>query len=83
MCPDSRYSRLDHCPRLRRAHAHAVIDPDYPGSDVEPVLRRLRKIASRDFGIQHITIQVEQSRDGCTEHHHVDHVIAGERPAEA
>ena len=63
--------------------AHAVIDPDYPGSDVEPVLRRLRKIASRDFGIQHITIQVEQSRDGCTEHHHVDHVIAGERPAEA
>ena len=63
--------------------AHVLVDPDYPATDLEPVLRKLRKIASEDFGIQHITIQVEQSVDGCTEHHHVDHLHARERPAPA
>lgn len=61
--------------------AHVLIDRDQPADQLEPVLRRLRKIASEDFGIQHITIQVEQSLDGCTEHHHVDHLHARERPA--
>ena len=61
--------------------AHVLVDPAYPAADLEPVLRKLRKIASEDFGIQHITIQVEQSVDGCTEHHHVDHLHARERPA--
>ncbi len=51
--------------------AHVLVDPDYPGSASEPLLRRLRAIASSDFGIQHITIQVEQSTGSCTEHHHV------------
>ena len=50
--------------------AHVLVDRDYPGSALEPLLRRLRAIASRNFGIQHITIQVEQSPDSCTEHHH-------------
>ncbi len=63
--------------------AHVVVDPDYPGSRLEPVLRRLRAIASRDFGIQHVTIQVEQSLDHCTEHHHADRLHARERPTEA
>ena len=49
--------------------AHVLVDRDYPGSALEPLLRRLRAIASSDFGIQHITIQVEQSPDSCTEHH--------------
>ncbi len=49
--------------------AHVLVDSDYPGSALEPLLRRLRAIASSDFGIQHITIQVEQSPDSCTEHH--------------
>ena len=63
--------------------AHVLIDPGYPDSDLEPVLRRLRAIGSRDFGIQHITIQVERSLDDCTEHHHVDSLGARERPSAA
>lgn len=63
--------------------AHVVADPDYPGSGLEPVLRRLRAVASRDFGIQHVTIQVEQSLDDCNEHHHADRLHARERASEA
>ena len=63
--------------------AHVVVDPDYPGSRLDPVLRRLRAVASRDFGIHHVTIQVEQSPDHCSEHHHADHLHGRERPSEA
>ena len=56
--------------------AHILINPDYPDGDLELLRRRLREIASRDFGIQHITIQMERSPEGCTEHHHVDHLYA-------
>ena len=60
--------------------AHVLVDRDLEASGLDAVLRRLRKIASEDFGIQHVTIQVEQSIDGCTEHHHVDHLHARQRP---
>lgn len=63
--------------------AHVLVDPDYPSSRLEPVLRRLRAIASRDFGIHHVTIQVEQSPDLCSEHHHADHLHGPERASEA
>ncbi len=63
--------------------AHVLVDRERPAEDLEPLLRKLRKIASEDFDIQHITIQVEQSVDGCTEHHHVDHLHAREGPAPA
>ena len=62
--------------------AHVLVDRDLEASGLDAVLRRLRQIASRDFGIQHITIQVEQSIEGCTEHHHVGHLHAHKRPAE-
>ncbi len=62
-------------------NAHVLVDRELPASELDPLLRRLRKIASRDFGIHHITIQMEQSLEGCTEHHHVDHLHARERPA--
>ena len=62
--------------------AHVLCDRDLDASGLDSILRRLRKIASDDFGIQHITIQVEQSLEGCTGHHHVDHLHAHERPAE-
>ena len=62
-------------------NAHVLVDRELPASELDPLLRRLRKIASRDFGIHHITIQMEQSTEGCTEHHHVDHLHARERPA--
>jgi Co/Zn/Cd efflux system component len=40
--------------------------------------RRLQQIAYKDFGIAHITIQIEQSLEGCTERHHFDHLLAPE-----
>ena len=55
--------------------AHVLLDPDYQG-DFEPLLRRLRRIAYQEFGIRHITIQIEQSVDDCTENHHVGHLAA-------
>ncbi len=61
--------------------AHVLIDREHPAEQLETVLRRLRRVASDDFGIQHITIQVEQSLEGCTEHHQVDPPHARERPA--
>ena len=38
-----------------------------------PVLDRLRVIASREFGIAHVTIQLEDSQEGCIEDHHIEH----------
>ena len=60
--------------------AHVLIDPDYPG-DVDALRSRLRRIAEEDFGIDHITLQLEHSATDCTEHHHVDHLHARERPS--
>ena len=37
------------------------------------VLERLRNIASQEFGISHVTIQLEDSEDGCVEAHHIAH----------
>ncbi len=37
------------------------------------VLERLRNIASQEFGISHVTIQLEDSEDGCVEDHHNAH----------
>ena len=37
---------------------------------------RLQQIAYDDFGIVHITIQIEQSLEGCAERHHFDHLLA-------
>ena len=54
--------------------AHVLVDPDYPGNS-ESLLRRLRKIASEEFGIRHITIQLEATLQDCTEDHHFDHLL--------
>ena len=55
--------------------AHVLVDPDYQG-DFAPLLRRLRRIAYQEFGIRHITMQMEQSVADCTENHHVGHLEA-------
>ena len=58
--------------------AHVLVEPDYPPEQIDSLLRRLRGIVRNDFGIRHITLQVEQSADGCSEEsHHVDHLAAG------
>ena len=59
--------------------AHVLLDPSLPKERIESVLRRLRQIASDEFGIRHITLQVEQTVEGCTEDHHVGHLEALER----
>ena len=55
--------------------AHVLIDHEYQG-EFELLQRRLRRIAYEDFGIRHITIQIEQSVADCTENHHVGHLEA-------
>ena len=42
-------------------------------ADPNPVLQRLRAIASSEFGLAHVTIQLEDSMDGCVEDHHIEH----------
>ena len=54
--------------------AHVLVDPDYPG-ELETLRRRLQHIAYEHHGISHITIQMEQSLEGCTERHHFDHLM--------
>jgi len=41
--------------------------------DPDPVIQRLRDIASTEFGIGHVTIQLEGSMNGCLEDHHIEH----------
>ena len=54
-----------------RAHSH-----DLRGASKRSLTTVLVLIAARGFGIGHITLQVVQSLDDCTEHHHVDHLHA-------
>ena len=48
----------------------AIDNPDH-------MLQHLREIADKEFGISHVTIQLENSIDGCEENHHIDHRIWG------
>ena len=61
--------------------AHILIDPSYRG-DVTALLFRMREKARQDYGINHITIQLERSAADCTEEdHHVGHLLAHSRGA--
>jgi cobalt-zinc-cadmium efflux system protein len=55
--------------------AHVLVDPEH-GGDHDAMLDRIRHIAYEDFGIGHITIQLETSAANCAEDHHVDHLMA-------
>lgn len=59
--------------------AHVLVDPSYR-DDPYALLRRLTDIARSYDGIEHVTIQLEQSAEGCTEDHHVNHLMARARP---
>ena len=59
--------------------AHVLLEPTLSGEQVERALRGLRRVANEEFGIRHITLQVEQTVEGCTEDHHVGHLEALER----
>ena len=53
--------------------AHVLVDPDYEG-DIELLMRRLYKMTIEEFGVQHVTLQMERSAVECSERHHVDHL---------
>ena len=55
--------------------AHVLLDPERE-EDNDAMLDRIRRIAYEDFGIKHITIQLETSAADCAEDHHVDHLMA-------
>ena len=55
------------------AHVTHVASPDY--CDPRQILQQLRKIAAQEFGISHVTIQLEESPDQCPEDHHIEHPI--------
>ncbi len=55
--------------------AHALIDPTYPGEDTD-LLKRMQEMTHNDYGISHVTIQVERTLEGCTENHHVGHLYS-------
>ena len=52
--------------------AHVTVDMAILSSPGQ-VLERLRDIASQEFGISHVTIQLEDSEDGCVEDYHIAH----------
>ena len=64
---------------LEALTAHVLIDPSYEG-DREALLRRLRKITLTKHEIDHVTIQMEETLEGCVEDHHVEHLIARSKP---
>ena len=68
-----------HCSTITSGYealtAHVLVDSEYNGDMIDKTLRELRRIAAQDFGIAHVTIQVEQSVEGCSEDHHVGHLL--------
>ena len=54
--------------------AHVLIDPAHEG-DVDELISELQDIAHNRYGIEHATIQVESSLQGCVEDHHVGHLM--------
>ena len=60
--------------------AHVLIDPSYTG-DAEETLESLRRIARQNYGIQHVTLQMDRSIEDCDEDHHLGHLTARARPS--
>ena len=58
--------------------AHVLLDPAFQG-ELDGLIKRMQDLLHREYGIGHVTIQVERSVDGCTENHHVGHLLAYSR----
>lgn len=56
--------------------AHVTKDDGEPTSPGH-LLQHLREIASGEFNISHVTIQLEDAKDGCEEAHHIAHGLGG------
>lgn len=57
--------------------AHVTADISHDESSGQ-TLQTLRDIASKEFGIAHVTIQLEESQERCDEIHHVPHTYVEE-----
>lgn len=57
--------------------AHIIYDPAFDVEQVNATQEQLRDIATKEYGVQHVTLQLESSPEGCVEEtHHVDHLHA-------
>ena len=59
--------------------AHVLVDPDLEKEETDALLRVIRHIAREDHGINHLTVQIEQTLSGCTENHLVSYLLARAR----
>ena len=57
--------------------AHVLVDPNFHDDDT--LLENIKRIIHDDYGIGHVTIQLERSAIECKEDHHVDHLYAQAR----
>ena len=60
--------------------AHVTANPATKGNSVD-LLQHLRDIASEEFGISHVTIQLENSPQHCEEDHHITHPCGPSEPS--
>ncbi len=60
--------------------AHVLVDPESQPDDLRFLRKQLQTIATRDFHLQHITIQLEFSAAGCVEENHNDFLVRAARP---
>jgi len=59
--------------------AHVTTDLPLPDRR-EHLLQRLREIASKEFGLAHVTLQLEDSQEECDERHHFTHESPSKGP---
>ena len=50
--------------------AHVLLDPSYDG-DLDRLTIRMQELLHKNYGIGHVTIQLERTAEGCTESHRV------------
>ena len=55
--------------------AHILMDPSYTG-DIDQLITRMQDLLHDNYEIEHVTLQLEKSVEGCTEDHHVGHLLA-------
>ena len=60
--------------------AHVLVDPSYEGGN-ELLRTEIQDIAHNQYGIGHVTIQLEHTASTCREDHHVDHLLHTSRPS--
>ena len=58
--------------------AHILLDPSYEG-DLDQLTVKMQTLVHENYGINHVTIQLEKTSQGCTENHHVGHLLAEAR----